>query len=203
MQSTIIEADCADILFLDTSGARMDYWVEPRGAPYGCGAETTKLWVEVVSGVEVFYLYYGNKGFSSYSSSAVFSKDGVGMFEDFEYTSSPLDNGWILDGTEHDTCTPLEPGKKGDPMSFTTSMDISLSGDRSLMVDAYDKIGGSIKMMGVSGLGKNFVLKGYFYDTMCHGFHYLNRDLHSPLPLWPRIPAAASTLLQLCHAGLQ
>ena len=183
MEAGKLQADCADILLLNSNGERIDFWVEPRGAPFGCGAETTKVWVEVAAGVEEFHLYYGNKGFDSYASSGVFAKDGMGMFEDFEYTTSPLDNGWVLDGAEHDTCTPLEPGKMGDPKSFTTSMDISLSGDRSLMVDAYDKIGGSIKKMGATGLGKNFVLKGYFYDTMCNGYHYLSPDFGQCQPV--------------------
>ena len=176
MEGGKLQADCEDLLFLTEDGERMDFWVEPTGAPYGCGAETTKVWVEVTDGADDFHMYYGNKGFKSYSSPSVFAKDGIGMFEDFEFEGSPLDNGWALDGTEHDTCTPLEPGKMGDASSFFTSEDVSLTGERSLAVDAYSKIGGSIKKAGGAGLEKSFILKGFFYDTMCSGFHYLSPD---------------------------
>ena len=176
MEGGKLQADCEDLLFLTEDGERMDFWVEPAGAPYGCGAETTKVWVEVTDGADDFHMYYGNKGFKSYSSPSVFAKDGMGMFEDFEFEGSPLDNGWALDGIEHDTCTPLEPGKMGDASSFFTTEDISLTGERSLAVDAYSKIGGSIKKAGGAGLEKSFILKGFFYDTMCSGFHYLSPD---------------------------
>uniref|UniRef100_A0A061RNI8 Kelch repeat-containing protein n=1 Tax=Tetraselmis sp. GSL018 TaxID=582737 RepID=A0A061RNI8_9CHLO len=176
MRQGKLQADCADILFLDSSGRRMDYWIEPRGAPSGCGSPTAKLWVEV-HGTSEFHLYYGNRGFESYSDPAVFSKGGLGMFEDFEYEDSPLDHGWDLSAAHHDSCSPLEPGKTGDPRSFSTTTQVSLSGNRSMMVDAYSRIGGSVKKTaGAAAIGSNFVLKGFFFDTYCHGFHYLSPD---------------------------
>jgi hypothetical protein len=181
-----LQADCADVLFVSAMGERMDYWVEPRGAPNGCGAEATTFWVEVPMGAVMFSLYYGNKGFASYSSPDVFAKDGSGMFEDFEFDGSPFANGWELEGLEHDTCTPLEPGKMGDPASFMIVEDIALSGSRSLSVDAYSKVGGSIKRVAAAAatpLGKNFMLKGFFFDTGCHGYHYLSPDYDACMPV--------------------
>eukprot|EP00951_Prasinocladus_malaysianus_P024565 scaffold212716_cov46-Prasinocladus_malaysianus.AAC.1 len=176
MEAGKLKADCSDILLLTKNGIRMDFWVEPRGAPQGCGAEMTSLWVELASSEESFNLYYGNKGFKSYASSTVFAKDGMGAFEDFEYSGSPLDNGWTLSSLEHDTCTPLEPGQGGDPTAFTTTEAIALSGDRSLAVDGYSKVGGSIKMAS-AGIGKSFTMKGYLFDTLCTGYHYLDEEL--------------------------
>merc|ERR1712137_181407 len=44
MEAGKLQADCADILLLNSDGDRIDFWVEPRGAPNGCGAETTCGW---------------------------------------------------------------------------------------------------------------------------------------------------------------
>lgn len=179
-----LRGDCGDVLFLSADGERLDYWGEPAGAPAGCGAAATTFWVEVPAGTDAFHLYYGNKGFAAYGSPAVFGKDGAGMFEDFEFDGSPMDNGWALDGMEHDTCTPLEPGKMGDAAAFATVTDVALSGSRSLSVDALSMMGGSIKRASAgTPMGRTFLLKGYFYDTMCDGYHYLSPDYDACMPV--------------------
>uniref|UniRef100_A0A061SHW3 Kelch repeat-containing protein n=2 Tax=Tetraselmis sp. GSL018 TaxID=582737 RepID=A0A061SHW3_9CHLO len=176
MQAGKLKADCADLLLLDSRGSRVRYWLEPRGAPNGCGTNQARLWVMVPMGEHSLQLYYGNKGFASYSSPDVFSLSPGSMFEDFEYAESPLDNGWELGRREHDTCTPLEPRQFGDPMSFMATKEVSLSGERSLAVDAKTRIGGTIRKPGPQGLGNSFILKGFMYDTMCLGYHYLSPD---------------------------
>uniref|UniRef100_A0A061RNF9 DUF2341 domain-containing protein n=1 Tax=Tetraselmis sp. GSL018 TaxID=582737 RepID=A0A061RNF9_9CHLO len=177
MMAGKLQADCDDLLFLEEDGSRMDYWIEPRGAPNGCGSEIAKAWVEVTGTADHFYMYYGSKGFKSYSDPSLFTKRGQGFFEDFEDGGSLFEN-WELKPTLHDTCTPLEPDKISSSKSFSTTTDISLSGSHSLMVDlGDDRFGGVIsRNAGGVSIGSEFVLKGFFFDTMCYGYHYLSPD---------------------------
>ena len=49
-----------------------------------------------------------------------------------------------------------------------------MTGSKSLKVDANTKIGGSIKA--ALGSKSTFVMKGFFFDTMCEGVHFISPD---------------------------
>jgi len=172
-----LKADCSDLYFFSFAGAIIDMWIEPKGAPAGCGKADAVVWIKVPGGMSQFYMYYGNKAAPSVSNPHnVFT-----LFEDFEYTDSPSTAGWGLDVVSDDTCD-TDPGyNPGDIASFYTSDVTSIHGSRSLKVDTVDMVGGSLSM--AMPTMKKFTMKAYMYDSGCEGAHWISPDYEVCQPI--------------------
>lgn len=171
-----LRSDCADLRFFTYDGATMlPMWVEPPASPGGCNATATSVWIKVPADMSQFWLYYGNKQAAPVSDpQAVF---GAGMFEDFEFEDSPLNNGWELEAEVPDECPPDALFSAGDPASFYTSEAVSLTGSRALRVDTVGKLGGSL-MKAIPSMSR-FTLKVFMYDMHCKGAHFVSPDYAS------------------------
>eukprot|EP00238_Polyblepharides_amylifera_P015327 CAMPEP_0196599450 /NCGR_PEP_ID=MMETSP1081-20130531/94863_1 /TAXON_ID=36882 /ORGANISM="Pyramimonas amylifera, Strain CCMP720" /LENGTH=2090 /DNA_ID=CAMNT_0041925221 /DNA_START=417 /DNA_END=6689 /DNA_ORIENTATION=+ len=148
-----MRADCGDVLFLKTDGDANDkpigYFIDQHP---GCNSAATGFWLKSIeTGSIHMYMYYGNV---RAESSAVDGSQIFTEFEDFE-NSSPFRHGWTL----AQTCS-LPPG---DETAFTNDDFVSVTGKKSLRVDAMMKQGGSLvkelKTM------ETYVLKGFLYDS--------------------------------------
>jgi len=170
-----LKEDCADLRFFTDAGDSLSYWVEPAGAPAGCGVvgAETAVWIKVPTGMDQFWLYYGNAAAPAVSdAAAVFGS----MFEDFEYDVSPLEMGWSMDSETQDTCS-AAGYNPGDASAFQTVDSVSLTGSRSLRANAASTMGGSIsKAMDTM---TKFTMKVFLYDTMCDGVHFASPDFSS------------------------
>jgi len=161
IQDGKLKPDCSDVLFHSKEGSELQYFMAPSGVS-GCGTTSTTIYVSLTSAQDEFYMYYGNHKKSSTPSTSMFE-----YFEDFEGDTLP--ETFTL---ETDTCATA-----GDISGFTTSSDVSVTGSKSLKVDAENTIGGSIKTV-TSNLTK-FRLKYYFFDTLCEGIHFLSPDFEA------------------------
>jgi len=162
-----MRSDCLDSLFLTAaSSTPLGYWIEPAGTPSGCGSANTRYWVSVSDSLG-FAFYYGNpKPVEPGPSPSIFE-----FFEDFETT--PTANGWSLDPTAGQTCTP-NYNFVGEASSFTSSSDTVVHGSAALRVDAETFAGGAL-MKSVTPMTK-FVMKAFMYDTECSGAHFISPD---------------------------
>ena len=185
-----MRSDCADSLFLvSANDTPLSYWIEPRGTNSGCGSATTRYWVQV-SDSNGFSMYYGNpKPVEPGPTAAIFE-----FYEGFE--TAPTANGWSLDPTAGQTCTP-NYNFVGEAASFTSSSDTSVEGGAALRVDA-ETYGGGALMKAVTPMAK-FVLKAYMYDTECNGAHFISPDYD---PCSPGINAKAYLPAMKTGAGV-
>lgn len=168
-----MRADCADIrVIVTSSGADVAHFVEPAGAPSGCGSSSTLIWAKVTAntagGASVDVLYGNTAAHTSMSSpTSVFT-----VFEDFESgTTGDSPGGWALDSGASVACGVPVP----DATTFTISDDVALSGTKSLKVSGASKTGGGFKR-DVAGMGNAFVLKGYLRDSACSGSFWISPD---------------------------
>jgi len=167
-----MRADCADIRVVTSSGgADVAHFVEPAGAPSGCGSPSTLMWAKLTAdatGKATVDVLYGNTAATSMSNPThVFT-----LFEDFETgTLGDAPGGWALDFAASAACGVAIP----DATTFTISNDVALSGTRSLKVSGATKTGGAFKRA-ASGLGNSFVLKGYLRDSACTGSFWISPD---------------------------
>jgi len=166
-----MRADCADIRVVTTGGVDVAHFVEPGGAPSGCGSTSTLIWAKVTAdhaGNARVAVLYGNTAATSMSNPAhVFT-----LFEDFESDGvGDAPSGWALDAAASAACGVAAP----DATTFTISNDVALSGKKSLKVSGAAKTGGAFKRDFV-GMGNAFVLKGYLRDSACTGSFWISPD---------------------------
>mmetsp|Transcript_43186 Transcript_43186/g.80925 ORF Transcript_43186/g.80925 Transcript_43186/m.80925 type:complete len:1349 (-) Transcript_43186:490-4536(-) len=174
-----LKEDCSDLRFFTWEGdSTLPMWVEPSQAPAGCGSSSTSVWIRVPGGMERFWMYYGNKQATSMSDAVSVFGD---MFEDFEYSESPLDNGWTLENATSDSCTPDAGYNPGEAASFYTSDLVSMTGTRSLRANIADFLGGSLEK--AVPMMKRFTMKVFMYDLKCEGAHFVSPDFKVCQPL--------------------
>mmetsp|Transcript_40777 Transcript_40777/g.77851 ORF Transcript_40777/g.77851 Transcript_40777/m.77851 type:complete len:613 (+) Transcript_40777:1-1839(+) len=176
-----LKEDCSDLRFFTWEGdSTLPMWVEPSQAPAGCGSSSTSVWIRVPGGMERFWMYYGNKQATSMSDAVSVFGD---MFEDFEYSESPLDNGWTLENATSDSCTPDAGYNPGEAASFYTSDLVSMTGTRSLRANIADFLGGSLEK--AVPMMKRFTMKVFMYDLKCEGAHFVSPDFKVCQPVDP------------------
>jgi len=166
-----MRADCADVRIVrGPAGDSARFFVEPLGAPSGCGASKAIIWVEVRSettgSVELSVLF-GNNAAEAASTPAIFS-----FWEDFEDT--PVPSGWGLDDPISQSCGVSNP----DAATFETSTENVLHGKRSLKVSSATKAGGAF-FKRVTDIGDSFILKGFLWDLNCTGSFWISPDFTS------------------------
>jgi hypothetical protein len=166
-----MRADCADIRVVTPSGAEVAHFVEPAGAPSGCGSTSTLIWANATAdaaGKASVNVLYGNTAATSISNpTSVFT-----VFEDFEGgNTGDSPSGWALDAGASVACGVAAP----DATTFTISDDVALSGTKSLKVSGATKTGGGFKR-DAAGMGNAFVLKAYLRDSACSGSFWISPD---------------------------
>ncbi|KAK3283177.1 hypothetical protein CYMTET_9115 [Cymbomonas tetramitiformis] len=148
-----MKPDCSDAMFLPKDATAtskpIGYWMDSTP---GCNTRETGFWVMMpMVPTSELYLYYGNV---YAESSAVHGEDIFVSYDDFE-VGGPFESGWKM----ADTCAL----PKGDESAFTLSEFSSVTGSKSLHVDAVEKSGGSI-MKPIEPMA-TYVLKAYYYDS--------------------------------------